>query len=137
MVEQKDLMMTLASVCATISGFSLVVVGIISATRTPSSTRKPIVALGFGAAATLVLGLFSTFAALQWLYAAAPESLMALRGIWFDASRIYQLAWLSFILTCLGIIYIAVVATLFVLPSRELTAGEHRAAKRQSHQEAK
>jgi hypothetical protein len=130
MVEQKDFIVALAGAAATISSFSLALVGVLSAIRPPESKRRSIVALGYGAAATFVFGLFSTVASLQWLYAEAPGSVTLLRGFWFNPNRVYQSAWITFFLTCLGVLYVAIVAAVFTLPRSEIPSPEDTKGKR-------
>lgn len=116
MVEQKDVIIALTGASATMSSLSLVLLGFIASVRASDARRLSLVALGYGAAATFIFGLFTTVSSLQWLYAMAPGSQSIARGIWFDANRVYESAWIGFFLTCLGILYIAIVATVFMLP---------------------
>jgi hypothetical protein len=119
MVEQKDVITVIAGVAGTVTSLSLALVGILATANVPEARKRDVKKLAYVAFVSLALALFTTLVCVRWLYRKAPGS-----SPWpmdpgiLSADAVYQVAWVSFVATCIAIVFMSVVTVLFLRRSR-------------------
>jgi hypothetical protein len=119
MVEQKDVIIVIAGVAGTVTSLSLALVGILATANVPAPRKRDVTRLAYVAFVSLALALFTTLVCVRWLYREAPGSSPWLMDpVSLSADVVYQVAWLSFVATCIAIVFLSVVTVLFLRRSQ-------------------
>src|SRR5437588_194996 len=119
MFEQKHVIIVIAGVARTVLIISLALVGILATANVPAPRKRDVTRLAYVAFVSLALALFTTLVCVRWLYREALGSnswLMDPGSL--SADVVYQIAWLSFVGTCIAIVFLSVVTVLFLRRSQ-------------------